>query len=80
MVLQVSVLELKQADNFEVDVAHYTRFGKEFLKKQRIHPDTFVQLGLQLAYATEMNKYVFRMSMLNFDKSHAHIDANKLIS
>jgi len=31
-------------------------FGKELIKKCRIHPDTFVQLAVQLAYFSQHGK------------------------
>ncbi|XP_049627015.1 peroxisomal carnitine O-octanoyltransferase [Suncus etruscus] len=40
----------KQASDLEVVVRAFTSFGKKLTKKYKLHPDTFVQLALQLAY------------------------------
>jgi len=40
---------------------HYPgKYGKEFIKPLKIHPDTFVQLALQLTYYKLHGKYVLR--------------------
>ncbi|XP_062983410.1 peroxisomal carnitine O-octanoyltransferase [Elgaria multicarinata webbii] len=40
----------KQASDIQLVNYAFTSFGKALIKKQRLHPDTFVQLALQLAY------------------------------
>lgn len=40
----------KQASDLQIVVRHFTTFGKKLTKKKRLHPDTFIQLALQLAY------------------------------
>ncbi|XP_072269521.1 peroxisomal carnitine O-octanoyltransferase [Pyxicephalus adspersus] len=39
-----------QASDLEVANYAFTSFGKALVKKKKLHPDTFVQLALQLAY------------------------------
>ncbi|XP_005182585.2 carnitine O-acetyltransferase-like [Musca domestica] len=40
----------KLIDNFHVQVAHYQCYGKEFLKQQKLSPDSFIQMALQYAF------------------------------
>ncbi|XP_073533537.1 peroxisomal carnitine O-octanoyltransferase isoform X2 [Phyllobates terribilis] len=39
-----------QASDLQVASYAFTSFGKSLVKKKRLHPDTFVQLSLQLAF------------------------------
>ncbi|KAF3819092.1 hypothetical protein GH733_013242 [Mirounga leonina] len=39
-----------KASDLQVVVYAFTSFGKKLTKKKMLHPDTFIQLGLQLAY------------------------------
>ncbi|MBZ3872666.1 Peroxisomal carnitine O-octanoyltransferase [Sciurus carolinensis] len=41
---------LKEASNLQIAAYAFTSFGKKLTKKKRLHPDTFIQLALQLAY------------------------------
>ncbi|OCT73980.1 hypothetical protein XELAEV_18032941mg [Xenopus laevis] len=40
----------KQASDLQIVNYAFTAFGKQLVKKKKLHPDTFVQLALQLAY------------------------------
>ncbi|XP_077160259.1 peroxisomal carnitine O-octanoyltransferase isoform X2 [Paroedura picta] len=40
----------KQVSDIQLVNYAFTSFGKSLIKKQKLHPDTFVQLALQLAY------------------------------
>ncbi|XP_033165213.1 carnitine O-acetyltransferase isoform X2 [Drosophila mauritiana] len=40
----------KLADALQMKVLKFTGFGKDFIKKQRLGPDSFVQMALQLAF------------------------------
>ncbi|ESP00180.1 hypothetical protein LOTGIDRAFT_226052 [Lottia gigantea] len=40
----------KNCDSVEVLTSHFTEYGKSFIRKHKLHPDTHVQLALQLAY------------------------------
>ncbi|KAL6094877.1 chat [Pungitius sinensis] len=37
-------------DNLDMDVFKFKAYGKEFIKKQKMSPDAFIQLALQLAF------------------------------
>uniref|UniRef100_A0A8C9XGT4 Choline O-acetyltransferase n=1 Tax=Sander lucioperca TaxID=283035 RepID=A0A8C9XGT4_SANLU len=37
-------------DNLDMDVFKFNVYGKEFIKKQRMSPDAFIQVALQLAF------------------------------
>ncbi|XP_068942217.1 peroxisomal carnitine O-octanoyltransferase [Petaurus breviceps papuanus] len=41
---------LKQVSDLQIVAYAFTSFGKIQAKKQQLHPDAFIQLGLQLAY------------------------------
>lgn len=41
---------LKQASDLQIVARAFVSFGKKVTKKNKLHPDTFVQLALQLAY------------------------------
>ncbi|XP_020843150.1 peroxisomal carnitine O-octanoyltransferase isoform X1 [Phascolarctos cinereus] len=41
---------LKQGSDLQIVVYAFKSFGKMQTKKKKLHPDTFIQLGLQLAY------------------------------
>ncbi|XP_027976329.1 peroxisomal carnitine O-octanoyltransferase [Eumetopias jubatus] len=47
---QAKARYLKQASDLQVVAYAFTPFGKKLTKKKMLHPDTFIQLGLQLAY------------------------------
>lgn len=39
-----------EKSNVMVDATPFVRYGKAFLKVHRLHPDSFVQMMLQLVY------------------------------
>ncbi|XP_020033970.2 peroxisomal carnitine O-octanoyltransferase isoform X1 [Castor canadensis] len=47
---QAKAQYLKQASDLQVVAYAFTSFGKKLTKKKMLHPDTFIQLALQLAY------------------------------
>ncbi|XP_036922025.1 peroxisomal carnitine O-octanoyltransferase [Sturnira hondurensis] len=49
-VSQAKAQFLKQSSDLQVAAHPFTAFGKTLTKKKALHPDTFIQLALQLAY------------------------------
>ncbi|XP_071504244.1 peroxisomal carnitine O-octanoyltransferase-like [Diadema antillarum] len=47
---------LKLADTYEVVCSTYSLYGKDFLKKHKLHPDAVIQLAMQLAYYTAFKR------------------------
>ncbi|XP_069318791.1 peroxisomal carnitine O-octanoyltransferase [Eulemur rufifrons] len=47
---QAKAQYLKEASDVQIVAYAFTSFGKKLIKKQQLHPDTFIQLALQLAY------------------------------
>uniref|UniRef100_A0A8D2ZLN6 Choline O-acetyltransferase n=1 Tax=Scophthalmus maximus TaxID=52904 RepID=A0A8D2ZLN6_SCOMX len=43
-------LEKQLVNNLDMDVFTFKAYGKEFIKKQRMSPDAFIQVALQLAF------------------------------
>lgn len=37
-------------NNLDMDVFTFKDYGKEFIKKQKMSPDAFIQVALQLAF------------------------------
>lgn len=37
-------------NNLDMDVFTFETYGKEFIKKQKMSPDAFIQISLQLAF------------------------------
>jgi len=40
----------RQVRNLDMDVYRFHEYGKEFIKKQKMSPDAYLQVALQLAY------------------------------
>ncbi|XP_045469830.1 carnitine O-acetyltransferase-like [Harmonia axyridis] len=40
----------KLANNLELNVFNFTNFGKEFVKSQKLSPDSFIQIAIQFAF------------------------------
>ncbi|XP_036103334.1 peroxisomal carnitine O-octanoyltransferase [Molossus molossus] len=47
---QAKAKYLKQASDLQIVARPFTLFGKKLTKEKKLHPDTFIQLALQLAY------------------------------
>jgi len=47
-----------QGDSIELELMHFTMFGKDVIRNLNLHPDTFVQLALQFTYYRMYQKYV----------------------
>ncbi|XP_034754800.1 choline O-acetyltransferase [Etheostoma cragini] len=40
----------RQVENLDMNVHKFSNYGKEFIKKQKMSPDAYIQVALQLAY------------------------------
>ncbi|OBS68279.1 hypothetical protein A6R68_03179, partial [Neotoma lepida] len=49
-IYQAKAQHLKGASDLQIAAYTFTSFGKKLTKKEALHPDTFIQLALQLAY------------------------------
>ncbi|XP_078572634.1 peroxisomal carnitine O-octanoyltransferase-like isoform X2 [Branchiostoma floridae x Branchiostoma japonicum] len=49
-VVQAKKTFLKQASDFEVICPSFTDYGKKFIRSFKLHPDSYMQTALQLAY------------------------------
>lgn len=38
------------SSDMDLYIKHYKSYGKEFLKKQKLSPDSFIQIALQYGY------------------------------
>ncbi|XP_021529909.1 peroxisomal carnitine O-octanoyltransferase isoform X2 [Aotus nancymaae] len=47
---QAKAQYLREASDLQIAAYAFTSFGKKLTKKKMLHPDTFIQLALQLAY------------------------------
>uniref|UniRef100_A0AAQ5Z3G0 Choline O-acetyltransferase n=1 Tax=Amphiprion ocellaris TaxID=80972 RepID=A0AAQ5Z3G0_AMPOC len=45
-----SVFSFRLVNNLDMDVFKFKVYGKEFIKKQKMSPDAFIQVALQLAF------------------------------
>lgn len=48
-----------QKDNVMIANVPFTGYGKAFLKDERLHPDSFIQMIIQLTYFKMHNEQVF---------------------
>lgn len=54
---EAKLLYPKLTQRVEVKITRFTDYGKDYLKTRRVHPDTHVQMALQLAYYRMHNKF-----------------------
>lgn len=47
---QTCCLPFRLVDNLDINVYKFHNYGKEFIKKQKMSPDAYIQVALQLAY------------------------------
>ena len=47
-----------QGDSIDIETVKFTAFGKDVIRKLDLHPDTFVQLALQLTYYRVYRRFV----------------------
>ena len=40
----------KEAERLDMDILQFCDYGKDYIKKQNMSPDAFVQVALQLTY------------------------------
>jgi carnitine O-octanoyltransferase len=43
-------------ESLDIEVSYFTEYGKDYIRSFKLHPDTFVQMALQLAYYRMYNK------------------------
>lgn len=53
----MTVLLVLQSRDLQIVCYAFTAFGKAAIKEKKLHPDTFVQLAMQLAYYRLHRKY-----------------------
>ncbi|XP_073822744.1 carnitine O-Acetyl-Transferase isoform X2 [Musca autumnalis] len=58
----------KLIKNFHMQVTHYQCYGKEFLKQQKLSPDSFIQMALQYAFYK-----LHKCSAAQYESAHLRI-------
>lgn len=46
----IHIYHLRLVKNLDIQVHRFYDYGKEFIKKQKMSPDAYIQVALQLAY------------------------------
>lgn len=65
MIINISMFPYSNSDNLSVNVLHFTDYGKNFIKKQKLSPDSFIQMAMQYAFLL----YVFNSTLILFARS-----------
>lgn len=51
-----------QGSNIDLLYEEFKDYGKEFIRSHKLHPDTYIQMVLQLAYYRLYHKYVWMIT------------------
>ncbi|RXG61022.1 Peroxisomal carnitine O-octanoyltransferase [Armadillidium vulgare] len=54
---KIKVFSQAMIDGIDIRISFFDDFGKNWIKKQNLHPDSFLQCALQLAYYKLHNKF-----------------------
>lgn len=47
---KVNLFFSRATSNLELNVVHFKTYGKNFIKSQRMSPDSFIQMAMQYAF------------------------------
>lgn len=48
--LSIHAKKYRASSNLELNIVHFKTYGKNFIKSQRMSPDSYIQMAMQYAF------------------------------